>query len=259
MNVYKGRLLKKSSNRKSKLVLSTLVTTWLSNIAFHLRPIWLQTLAEIDSESCQRSFQSFCAQPSEVAVLLDLNLSRRPFLRQVVDLDLLLCTGFDSEPVVLFQCDIFTQRPTMIERLSKAMCAALVGNNFSPIPSKITWKKIDSPRPDIYKAWKPCWLSNWVSFARVEAGFPQASLPAATAADSEALCVFSRLSEPPKLCLSVVPRARPSNLQSNPSIVFWNSLREWLPDELHGLELESNLNSAAWPIGRRGSICSKTR
>ena len=27
MNVYKGRLLKKSSNRKSKLVLSTLVTT----------------------------------------------------------------------------------------------------------------------------------------------------------------------------------------------------------------------------------------
>ena len=32
---------------------STLVTTWLSesNIAFHLRPIWLQTLVEINSES----------------------------------------------------------------------------------------------------------------------------------------------------------------------------------------------------------------
>ena len=39
MNVYKGRLLKKSSNRKSKLVLSTLVTAWLSDIAFHLQPI----------------------------------------------------------------------------------------------------------------------------------------------------------------------------------------------------------------------------
>ena len=50
MNVYKGRLLKKSSNRKSKLVLSTLVTTWLSNIAFHLQLIWLQTLIAIDSE-----------------------------------------------------------------------------------------------------------------------------------------------------------------------------------------------------------------
>ena len=123
MNVYKGRLLKKSSNRKLKLVLSTLVTTWLSNIAFHLRPIWLQTLVAIDSESCLTSFPRFCAPPSEVAVLFDSNLSRRPFqafLRQVVDLDLLLCTGFDSEPVVLFQCDIFTQRPTMIERLSKS-------------------------------------------------------------------------------------------------------------------------------------------
>ena len=50
MNVYKGRLLKKSSNWKSKLVLSTLVTstsltTWLSNIAFDLRLIWLQSCA----------------------------------------------------------------------------------------------------------------------------------------------------------------------------------------------------------------------
>ena len=51
MNVYKGRLLKKSSNQKSKLVLSTLVTTWLTNISFHLRLIWLHTLVAIDSES----------------------------------------------------------------------------------------------------------------------------------------------------------------------------------------------------------------
>ena len=110
MIVYKGRLVKKSSNRKSKLVLSTLVTTWLSNIAFHLRPIWLQTLVSIDSESRQTSFQSFCAPPSEVAVLFDSNLSRLPFLGQVVDLDLLLCTGFDSEHAVLFLCHIFAQR-----------------------------------------------------------------------------------------------------------------------------------------------------
>ena len=145
-----------------KLDLSTLVTRWLSNIAFHLRQIWLQTLAEIDSESCQRSFQSFCAPPSEVAVLFDSNLSRRPFLgqvafhlrpiwlqtlvaidsescltsfsrfcappsevavlfysnlsrlpflRQVVDIGLLLCTRLHSEHVVLFLCHIFIQRP----------------------------------------------------------------------------------------------------------------------------------------------------
>ena len=30
---------------------------------------------------------------------------------QVVDADLLLCTGFDSENAVLFLCHIFTQRP----------------------------------------------------------------------------------------------------------------------------------------------------
>ena len=50
MNVYKGRLLKISSNWKLKLVLSTLVTTRLPNIAFHLQPICLQTLVAINSE-----------------------------------------------------------------------------------------------------------------------------------------------------------------------------------------------------------------
>ena len=82
---------------------------FLGQVAFHLRPIWLQTLVTIDSESCQTSFPSFCAPPYDVFVLFDLNLSRRPFLAQVVDLDLLLCTGFDSEPAVLFLWHFFTQ------------------------------------------------------------------------------------------------------------------------------------------------------
>ena len=51
-----------------------------------------------------------CTPPSEVAALFDSNLSRLPFLGQVVDTDLLLCTGFDSEHVVLFLCHIFAQR-----------------------------------------------------------------------------------------------------------------------------------------------------
>ena len=45
------------------------------------------------------------------------------------------------------------------------------------------------------------------------------------------LCSAARPSEPPKLCRSAAPRTRALNLQSKPSIVFWNSLREWLPDE----------------------------
>ena len=44
-------------------------------------------------------------------MLFNLNLSKYPFLGQVIELDLLLCTGFDLEHVVLFLCHIFTQRP----------------------------------------------------------------------------------------------------------------------------------------------------
>ena len=43
--------------------------------------------------------------------------------------------------------------------------------------------------------------------------------------------VCARPSDPPKLCWSAAPRAWPLILQSNPSIVFSNSLREWLPDD----------------------------
>ena len=68
---------------------------FLGQITFHLRPIGLQTLVAINSESRLTSFPSLCTLIFEVAVLFDSNLSRRPFLRQVVDLDLLLCTGFD--------------------------------------------------------------------------------------------------------------------------------------------------------------------
>ena len=70
MIVYKDKLLKKSSNRKQKLVLSTLVTTWLSNITFHLRQTRLQTLVGIDSDSCQTSFPSICAPLSDLSRLL---------------------------------------------------------------------------------------------------------------------------------------------------------------------------------------------
>ena len=46
---------------------------------------------------------------AEVAVLFNWNLSRYPFLGQVIDLDLKLCTGFDSEnhDEDLFLCLIF--------------------------------------------------------------------------------------------------------------------------------------------------------
>ena len=56
---------------------------------------------------------------SDVALLFNWNLSRvsrLPFLGQVFDLDLLLCTVYDSESRIsddedLFLCLSFTQRP----------------------------------------------------------------------------------------------------------------------------------------------------
>ena len=42
------------------------VLTWLSSKVFHLRPIWLQTLVLVDSNSCQRSLTSFWTQKYEV-------------------------------------------------------------------------------------------------------------------------------------------------------------------------------------------------
>ena len=62
-----------------------------------------------------------------------------------------------------------------------------------------------------------------------------------------------------QLCTSAAPKAQPLILQSNPLMVFWNSFRDWLDCQMtgRGLNLDSNLNSAAWPTGSKGFICSE--
>ena len=40
------------------------------NIAFHLLPIWVQTLVAINSEWCRASFPSFCVPPDELLCCL---------------------------------------------------------------------------------------------------------------------------------------------------------------------------------------------
>ena len=61
-------------------LLCWLIGIWAeTQLAFHLLLIGLQNLVAIDSESYQTSFPSFCAPPCEVTVLIDWNLSRRPF------------------------------------------------------------------------------------------------------------------------------------------------------------------------------------
>ena len=183
MIVYKGRLLKKSSlaNQKLKLIQSTLVTTWLSNIAFHLLPIWLQTLVAIDSELCQTLFQSFCVLPSEVTVLFKWNLSRLPFLGQVVNLDLLLCTRYNSEHVALFLCHNFTQSLIKDWKIQKSdghyfgsLRQQLLANAINNFISHKKWF-VAARNLQIIKTFWTLEDLNWVSITRVVARFPQSS------------------------------------------------------------------------------------
>ena len=159
MNVCKGRLLKNPSNQK----LNSSCQGWhymAFNIAFHLQSIWLQTLVVIKFRSIQNHswhcFQAFARRHlKSLGCWLQLsnsNLSRRPFLGQVVDLDLLLCTGFDTEH--LFLCHILTQRPMTDWKIeqSNGRCFGLQQLLANFIENFISHeKKNPSSRPDIYK------------------------------------------------------------------------------------------------------------
>ena len=160
---------------------------------FSFRKLWLQALVSIDSESCkslqenhaslcQSSFPSLSSPPSEVAVLFDRNLSRRPFFSQVddwvVDWNLLLCKGFDTVLVDFYWCLVFTERPIND-------CKIEISNERGSDPLKVLAKSIESSlsrakkrnRPHcseftiINLTWNPFWLSNRVSIAGELTGF----------------------------------------------------------------------------------------
>ena len=136
MIILSSRLLKKSSNGKSKLVKWIQVSTLLSNITFHLRPIWLRTLVPNNSESCQRLFPSFCALPSEVAVLFYWIWANCLFYICCFAQDWILKMQIASYALFLLRVQ------WMIERLSEAMSVALVGKNSWEHPNfHFTWEQ----------------------------------------------------------------------------------------------------------------------
>ena len=107
---------KKSSKWKLKLVLSTLklVLSTLVYMAFKHSISFATDLAP--NFGCNQFritpdivSKLLCASIWSCCVVL-LESEQRPFLGQVVDTDLLLCTGFDLEHAVLFLCHIFAQR-----------------------------------------------------------------------------------------------------------------------------------------------------
>ena len=96
---------------------------------------------------CQKCFPGFCSPPSEVAVLFNLNLSRFSFLGQVIDLDLLFCTVFNSHWIHNMQICSYALflliNQWIIGRLSEKMGVVLVSVvcNNSPLKFYFPWIK----------------------------------------------------------------------------------------------------------------------
>ena len=91
------------------------VSTLLSNIAFRLLSIWLQTLGAIKSELCLRLFPNFvCSHLKQLCCNTDVQWESelmplsKAFFGMIVDLNLLLCTKFDLGHADLVLCLIFT-------------------------------------------------------------------------------------------------------------------------------------------------------
>ena len=244
MIVYKEKLLRKSSNQKSKLNLSTLVSghymafkhsiSFATYLAANFGCNRFRIMPDIVSKILRAAIWSCCAVRFES--------EQTPFPR----------TGrisFATDLAANFGCNRFRIMPDIISKILRAAiwsrCAVRFESEQTPFPlagrrlrsaalhriwfgtccfvpmsyfysetnewlqdwakrQALLWsaltrqqlladsikifisheKKSDSLRPDIYKALKPFWLSNWVSIARVVAHFPQASWsrPAATAA-----------------------------------------------------------------------------
>ena len=105
--------------------------------------------------------------------------------------------------------------------------ASRLHNSCNPLPRASTCGKVRAPDPTpsapkcgsrmFMLRVKPC-HSEMLTVALSPPGATR------TATDSETALALT--SDPPKLCRSAAPRARLSTLQSKPSIVFSNSLRE---------------------------------
>ena len=181
---------------------------FLGQVAFHLLPIGLQTLVVIDSESRLTSFPCFFTPPSEVSALFNSNLSRHPFLRQVVNLDLLLCRirfgTCDFAPMSYFYSETNDSSQDWAKRwalLWSATTSRWFHRNFHFTLKK---KWVVAAR---YLQSIKTFLAVELSQYRKSGSTFSSSEPAATAADSETPCVCARPSNPPKLCWSAAPRA----------------------------------------------------
>ena len=193
MIVYKGRLPKNLQIENQGLSCQHWSLHGFQTWHFICNRFGCKTFVAINSESRLTLFPTFCAPPSEVAVLFYSNLSGCPFLRQVIDLDLLLCTAFDSEHAV------FSETNDWYKDWAKRWALLWLATTSCQSHRKFhfTWNK----KWLVAALYLQSIKTFWVTIARVVACFPQASLllPAATTAYSETPCVCACPSDPPAL------------------------------------------------------------
>ena len=237
MIVYKGRLLKISKIENWSLSLPLQIATWpFIRCQFGCK-LWLPLI----QNHARHCFQAFCTPP----VQFNLNLNRHPFLGQVADLDLLLCTGFNSEHAYLFLCHIFLKDQWMIEKLSKTMKKALVDNNFSPIPSKNSFhmiKRIDFSLPETV------WGKKNISLDSNLASVADLKLHTVYAVISEAI-------KPLKLVGQVAEFKFESKFEPLP--VIWQSLWRLFQKIIEGLGEKSTAKHLGASWGRSPALLAR--
>ena len=204
---------------------------FLRQVLFHLLPIRLQTLVAIYSESRLTSFPSFCAPPSEVAVLLDLNLSRRPFLRHVVDFSQIpskISIQMTWKNISFHKWLVAARRARYLQSIKTFLTVEL--KQYRKSGSTFSSRELVTARSDC------CRLGN-------------------------TLCLCS----PVQTAQAVLERCSKS-LAIDFAVKSFDCLLEWSSGVIarrpalvgRGLNLDSNLNSASSPMGCRGFICSET-
>ena len=262
MNVYKD--CQKSENQKSKLVLPTLATAWLSNIAFHLwrfgcKP-WLRSI----QNHARHRFQAFARSHLKLLCCSIQIWADALSSGQVVDLDLLLCTGFDSEHAALFLCPILSQRLMNDQKVARSdeRCFYRQQLLTVSIDNFILKTKTWLVTPRTLQGIKTVLALELSQYRKSDSKFSSSEpiAAAATAADSAISCACAPPSYLLKLCRSAAPRAQPMILQSKRSIIFWNSLREWLSDARQsGRRPGARIRTENWtlpPDRCIGFICS---
>ena len=132
MTILGSKFLKKSLNRKPKLVAFKYRIAFATILAADFNCDQFRIMSDIISKNLRAAIAAISCQ----VVLFHPNLSRRPFLGQVVDWDLLLCTRFSLEHADLF---LSYSEPMNDRKIDGRNEHSLVGKKFLRFPLKISF------------------------------------------------------------------------------------------------------------------------